>query len=277
MRASARPRCLPAVDRTGRGAQLAQVIVVDDAPDAPAEVPARIAGAEVDVRRNPSPIGAAACRNVALALLHPDIDVVGFLDDDVRVPRAWLSVVLAELTPARGAITGPVQRFDGGIVARARQLRYDKRYERLRPGQPVNFLAGGNAVIWRSILARAGQFPDTPTKSDTLLALRLAELGTPCHFVPELVVAHRNSKGLRQACVAAWQAGRIDGRQATTTYGRRLADGAAGVATSPDPLASALNVCLDAVFLAAHATSRARLRGVRIAPGLQRILERPGE
>jgi len=247
------------------------VVVVDDSPTAPAEVPARIAGAAVCLRRNPEPIGAAASRNKALEMVHPEVNAIGFLDDDVRLSGDWFGVVRVELTRARGAITGPVQRFDTGLVARARQLRYDARYRPLQPFQEVEFLAGGNAVVWRSTLELAGGFPRVATMSDTLLARRLSEVDTPCHYVPELIVFHRNSKGLRQACLTAWQAGWIEGRRGETTYYQRLAKGAKGVIGSRDPVAAALNVALDAVFLTAHATNRASLLRSRSVRGVPQV------
>lgn len=253
--------CLRSI-AVGAGPELAQVIVVDDAPAAPAQVPARLAGAEVRVRRNAEPIGAAASRNRALAMLDPEIDAVGFLDDDVRLPPEWFAVARRELTPARGAITGPIRGFDTGLVSRARQLRYDARYRPLLPHQDVDFLAGGNAVLWRRTLERAGEFQEVATMSDTLLARRLRELGTPCHFVPELLVMHRNSKGWAQACLAAWQAGAVEGRRRPTRYGERLAGGAREALDSPDPTAAAVNVALDSVFLTAHALTRASAAAV---------------
>jgi GT2 family glycosyltransferase len=269
-----RPRDLGACLRSiaeGAGEELVQVVVIDDAPWAPAVPPRRIAAAEVRVARNREPIGAAASRNRALELLRPDVDVIGFLDDDVRLTPQWFEVAMTELKPERGAITGPVRRFDSGLVARARQLRYDARYRPLRPSQPVGFLAGGNTVIWRSTLTRAGDFPNATVMSDTLLARRMAQFGRPCHFVPELTVLHRNSKGARQACVAAWQAGVVEGRRQTMPYGRRLASGVWGVPMSSDPPAAVLNVALDTVFLTAHATSRASWLSRQLGRGLPSV------
>lgn len=260
--------CLRSIDE-GAGSELVQVIVIDDAPWLPAVVPPRIAGAEVRVVRNSEPTGAAASRNKGLTMLRPEIDAVGFLDDDVRLTPKWFATLRAELKPGCGGVTGPIRRFDRGVVARARQLRYDARYRPLHPNQPVDFLAGGNTVIWRASLERAGGFPVTPTMSDTLLARRLGEIDTPCRFVPELAVLHRNSKGMMQACVAAWQAGAVEGRRRKTTYARRLATDLRGIATGSDPPAAALNAVLDAVFLTAHATSRVSWPSRRLPPVLE--------
>lgn len=269
--------CLQSIEESA-GPALAQVIVVDDAPQAPATVPQRIAGAEVTVWRNSRPIGAAASRNKALDMLQPEVNAVGFLDDDVRLPCEWFTVVLAELTPKRGAITGPVQRFDTGLVARARQLRYDARYRQLRSRQKVDFLAGGNVVIWRGVLEHAGYFPETATMSDVLLARRLGGAGAACYFIPELRVLHRNSKGVRQASLAAWQAGVIEGQErTTTTYVRRVASAMMNVPNSRDPPAAALNVALDALFLTGHATGRVSLHPSPVLRNLPPMRESAAE
>ena len=251
--------CLHSIEQAA-SPQLVQVVVVDDAPSAPAIVPKRIATADVDLVRNPESIGASASRNRGLALLHPDVDVVGFLDDDIRLTPNWLEVALAELRPSRGAITGPIQRYDDGIIARARQLRYDARYRPLRSGQAVEFLAGGNTVIWRDLLRRVGGFSTTAVMSDTLLARALRGVGAPCHYVQELVVLHRHSKGTHQAIMAAYRAGSVERSRPMPSYVRRLASSAWDVPDSPDPSAAALNVALDAVFLMAHAKSRTSWR-----------------
>jgi GT2 family glycosyltransferase len=251
--------CLESIEREAEEC-LSQVIVVDDAPARPARPPATVGGTNVEVVRNPRPLGAAISRNRALTLVDSKVDVIGFLDDDVRLQPGWFATAVKELDPARGAITGPVQRFDAGLVARARQLRYERRYSPLSAGAPVDFLAGGNALVWRTALEAAGGFPETSTMSDTLLAQRLRSLGTACYFVPELVVSHRNSKGLRVALREAWRAGRIDGARRPVSYLARLRGGLSEAPRASDPAAALLNVALDAVFLAGHGTSRAMLR-----------------
>jgi hypothetical protein len=112
-------------------------------------------------------------------------------------------------------------------------------------------------MLWRHALARAGDFPDTITMSDTLLARRLLDIGLACHFVPDLVVFHRHSKGMSEACRQAWRAGRIDGSRKPTSYLPRIARGLSNIRRSSDPAAATLNVALDGVFLAGHATSMA--------------------
>jgi hypothetical protein len=239
---------------------LAQLVVVDDAAPNHVRLPSTIAGVPVTLLRNDTRRGAAYARNTGLTAVNDDIDAVGFLDDDVRLGPTWFSTARRALVRNRGAVTGPVRRFDGGVVSCARQLRYDRRYASLVAGQPVDFLAGGNALVWRDLIVRAGGFPDTPTMSDRFLVRRLHGLGARCHFVPEMVVLHRNSKGLRVAIREAWRAGVLDDTPQRTTPAARLAAGVGEALTQRHVAAGLLNVVLDGVYLAGRETTRQRTR-----------------
>jgi GT2 family glycosyltransferase len=241
--------CLRSVAGDADGS-LAQVLIVDDAASPPVTGPATVAGAPVRYLRNPVRRGAAYCRNLALRSVADDVDAVGFLDDDVRLVPGWFAAAREGLTGDRAAVTGPVRRFDRGVVSHARQLRYDRRYAPLEPGQAVDFLAGGNALVRRDLLSRAGGFPDTPTMSDRFLVRRLEAEGGRCHWVPEMLVLHRNSKGLRVAVREAWRAGTLDDTPQRTSARTRLANGLRDALTAgPDTGAALLNVALDGVYL----------------------------
>ncbi len=233
---------------------LAQIILVDDGVATPVVAPARLAGVPVRCLRNPSRRGAAYSRNRALKALADDVDAVGFVDDDARLCPGWLEIARAELTPERGAVTGPVYRFDEGLVSRARQLRYDRRYAPLAPGEAVSFLAGGNSLVWRILLERGGGFPDVPTMSDGLFVKRMEAQGRRCHFVPELYVLHRNSKGLRVAAREAWRAGLLDATRSSALA--RLGAGFRAAFSSRDVPAALLNVALDGVYLSGREWQR---------------------
>jgi glycosyltransferase involved in cell wall biosynthesis len=261
--------CLQSIDREANP-NLAQVIVIDDGAAEPVTVPSHLAGVAVCCLRNPEQRGAAYSRNRALAALAADVDAVGFIDDDARLCPGWLDTASRELTRDRGAITGPVRRFDRGLVSRARQLRYERRYASLEPGQAVDFLAGGNSVVWRDLLERAGGFPDVRTMSDRLLVRRLEAQGRRCHFVPELYVLHRNSKGLRVAVREAWRAGLLDDTPQKTPALARLATGAHEAITGPhivtavlQTAAALLNVGLDSVYLMGRTWSRSQRTGAQ--------------
>ncbi|WP_328783189.1 glycosyltransferase [Streptomyces canus] len=254
--------CLKSIEREA-DATLAQIVVVDDGVDTPVVVPSSVAGVPVLLLRNPERRGAAYCRNVAVRGLADDIDAVGFIDDDARLCEGWLKIACSELTEDRGALTGPVRRFDRGLVSHARQLRYDRRYAPLKPGQAVGFLAGGNALVWRDLLAAAGGFPDTPTMSDRFLVRRLEAQGRHCHFVPDMYVLHRNSKGLPVAVREAWRAGLLDDTPDATHPLIRLATGTRDALDGlPQTAAALLNVALDAVYLTGRARDHGRRPGV---------------
>jgi GT2 family glycosyltransferase len=251
--------CLVSIEREA-DASLAQVIVVDDAASSPVAVPSRVGGAPVRSLRNPRRRGAAYSRNRALRIVADEVDAVGFIDDDARLCEGWFTVAHREFTRDRGAVTGPVRRFDRGLVSHARQLRYERRYAPLRPGQAVDFLAGGNSLIWRDLLDAAGGFPDLPTMSDRFLVRRLEEQGRRCHFVPDMFVLHRNSKGLRTAVREAWRAGLLDDSPQELSAAARLAAGAREALTGPQTPAALLNVALDGVYLSGRERQRRRSR-----------------
>jgi predicted dehydrogenase len=257
--------CLQSIAREAN-ACLAQVIVVDDGAAPPVIVSADLAGVPLHCLRNPERRGAAFSRNRALTVLADNVEAVGFIDDDARLCPGWLDVASRELTRDRGAITGPVRGFDSGIVSRARQLRYDRRYAPLAPGQPVEFLAGGNSLVWRDQIERANGFPDVPTMSDRLFLRQLEAQGCRCHFVPDMYVLHAHSKGLRIAAREAWRAGQLDDTGQRTRALARLARGVREALAGPEIAAGLLNVALDGVYLGSRAWMPQR-REVIQAPG----------
>ncbi|MFZ1084720.1 MAG: glycosyltransferase [Terracidiphilus sp.] len=262
--------CLLSIAREADYRVLSQIIVVDDGSMPPVSVPKKLAAIPVLLLRNSQRCGAASSRNLAMSALAEDVDAVGFIDDDARLCPGWLDVAHRELTRDRGAITGPVYRFDQGLVSRARQLRYDRRYARLLPGQVVPFLAGGNSLVWRYLLEGANGFPDVAVMSDQLLLRRLEAQGHKCHFVPEMYILHRNSKGLRIAIREAWRAGKLDDSSLKSSPLVRLSKGVREAVTGKDLPAGLLNVALDCVYLCGRAATRSRPDGIQpIGEGLQ--------
>jgi GT2 family glycosyltransferase len=197
--------CLRALVRADNGLLQEVIVVDDDSQPASRLDPALARAARVTLLRNDRRRGASASRNRAGDVATGD--VLGFVDDDARVLPNWFEVAGAELTADRAAITGRVLPFDTGLVSRARQWRYDQRYQRLQPGTAVSFLAGGNSLVRRAAFLAAGGFPDQPTAADNALVPRLRAAGGDCCFVPELGILHRNGKGLAIAVREAWRAG----------------------------------------------------------------------
>jgi glycosyltransferase involved in cell wall biosynthesis len=203
-------RCLAAVLECAKELSpgtdaLHEVVVVDDG----STVPGSTAAAErsplpVRVLRNATSAGAASARELAAS--EATGDILAFLDDDAFPRGDWLAVASSALRDWP-AVTGRVLRFDAGLVSAARQARYDARYAGIRAGTPVGFLAGGNSAIPMALFREVGGFRRHGTGGDNSLAESLLERGTPACFHPDLVVAHRNSKGLRRAVIDAWFSG----------------------------------------------------------------------
>lgn len=259
--------CLQALARsclTG----VVEVILVDDCSREPvrADVPLP---PEVAVRiiRNDAPLGSAVSRNLAAETAVGD--ALAFLDDDARIPGHWFRTVQRELSPQRGAITGPVYGFDEDVVARARQRRYDQRYRGLATGDAINFLAGGNSVVWADAFRRAGAFPVLATASDNAFLRRLQGTGLGCYFVRDLFIDHRNSKGLRSAVVCAFQAGAASGALPAAPPARRRApapdDPPRDLAV--EALNSFLNLCFRMGRLAARRPVPPAMRGSILKDG----------
>ncbi|MDF5757683.1 glycosyltransferase family 2 protein [Spongiactinospora sp. TRM90649] len=188
---------------------LHEVVIVDDGSRPRISDAAAVPGLRTRLIRNPRPIGAtrSRCRAAELAVSP----VLAFLDDDA-LPRAdWLTRISEELTPDRGGITGRVLPFDSGLVSQARQARYQQRYRGLGAGQRVAFFAGGNGAVWRDAFLAAGGMSVTGPGGDNRLVDDLAKLGLDVHFVPSLVIVHRNSKGFGRAVTDAFGAGRHRG------------------------------------------------------------------
>ncbi|MEU1290623.1 glycosyltransferase family 2 protein [Kitasatospora sp. NPDC005856] len=221
-----------------------EVILVDDASDQPLRVDGAQQPFAVRLIRNPRRIGAAASRN--LAAEQATGDVLAFLDDDARPLPDWFQVLDAELTAERAAITGRVLPFDSGVVARARQYRYEVRYAQHAAASEVTFFAGGNSAVWTDLFRAAEGFPDVVTASDNGLVERLGETGGRVHFVPALRVAHRNSKGAAIAFREAWRAGRLAPRSTPVAALNRLTASARIQPWSDDPAAAGLNLSLQA-------------------------------
>ncbi|MEU8522628.1 glycosyltransferase family 2 protein [Streptomyces sp. NBC_01216] len=221
-----------------------EVVLVDDASEVPLRVDAAPYPFEVRLIRNPRQRGAAASRN--LAAREATGDVLAFLDDDARPLPDWFHVLDTALTEDRAAITGRVLPFDSGVVARARQYRYELRYAQHAADSPVTFFAGGNSAVWTESFLAADGFPDVVTASDNGLVERLSAGGGRVHFAPALRVAHRNSKGAGIAFREAWRAGRLAPRSTPAAALRRFTASARIQPWSDDPAAAGLNLGLQA-------------------------------
>jgi GT2 family glycosyltransferase len=93
----------------------AELLVVSDGPDPDsAGVAARHGAVFIEL---PTPSGANAARNAAVAASNPSTELLVFVDDDVEAPDGWLQAILdgAAANPEHEVLGGPIiPRLEGG-------------------------------------------------------------------------------------------------------------------------------------------------------------------
>jgi glycosyltransferase involved in cell wall biosynthesis len=183
--------------------------------------------------------GVVECRNIGAQ--QATSKTLVFLDDDIHVTPDWAVAISDAVVSGAAVVTGPVTARDTGHISQARELRYQQRYKRLRDGDCVPFLAGGNTLIDRSVFLAAGGFPNGAVGTDNQLAKILRDKSIPVEFRWGMRVSHRHSRGFGNAVRCAWMAGRESARQKyTAPFGVPAIDWSSADRVT----ASALNVVL---------------------------------
>ena len=177
------PACLAAIraeiDRAGVAAE---VLVVNNAST---DRTADVAGATPGVVVVDQPIkGLVQARSAGFAACTGEL--VANIDADTLVPRMWLDRVLAEFAsdPALVAVSGPYDYYDVPIHIRAAaRLFYVVGFGTYAFNRYVlgvgSMVQGGNFVVKREALIRAGGFDETFTfyGEDTDIARRMTTVG----------------------------------------------------------------------------------------------------
>lgn len=177
------PACLRAIraeiDRTGCSAE---ILVVDNAST---DSTAALARATPGVVVVPQPIrGLVQARSAGFAAASAPL--VANIDADTLLPPGWLAKVLAAFAadPKLVALSGPYDYYDASpAIRRGARAFYAVAYctylvnrHVLRVGSMVQ---GGNFVVVREALERAGGFDDTFSfyGEDTDIARRMSRVG----------------------------------------------------------------------------------------------------
>jgi glycosyltransferase involved in cell wall biosynthesis len=249
----------------------ADVLVVDDGPDASTRAVAARHGARYVAHNRPRSINVA--RNTAIAAT--DAELLVFVDDDVEVRDGWLAALL------RAADESPPEV---GVLAGAIHARIeDHRYRSCgREGPPVTALDlgpddvdaarawGANMAIRRGAIDAVGRFAEHLVNGgdEEEWQARWQALGGRVRYVAGAVVDHRRAGDdarLRSLARAAYHRGRAARRFAAFT------------GTAP-PLRAELRVlagcvlhgpryrCFNGVTTAAHTLGRIRAALFEPAP-----------
>ncbi|TRO54367.1 glycosyltransferase, partial [Candidatus Bathyarchaeota archaeon] len=137
------------------------------------------------------PLSAPAAYNYAIKIVSND--VLGFVDSDARVERAWLNKLVTHLSdPQVVGVSGSIETWNTENVW-ARGIGYDlkSRYERL--GKYVVRVATMNLLLKKSIIEEVGGFDENlPSQYDTDLGFRITHRGYKILFESEAKCYHFN-------------------------------------------------------------------------------------
>ena len=243
----------------------AQVVVVDDGPDADTRATAERHGARYVLP--PPPGGLNAARNAGLDATTADLVV--YVDDDVRVHDGWLRALLdaaAALPQDAGVLTGPIlARFEDHRFHVCGRENPPITTTDLGP-DPVEapYAWGANMAIRRSAVERIGRFDEgthlTNAGDEQEWQDRWRAAGGTIRYVPGAALDHRRAGDdarLRSLCRSAYARGRASRR--FDVFKRTQPSTRAEVRT----LAGCLwhgprRACMNGPVLAAHAWGRVR-------------------
>jgi GT2 family glycosyltransferase len=218
---------LPPVERARAEGQVAEVLVVDNAPSDSATRDA--VAAHPGVRHEVEPrAGLDFARNRALAAATGEW--IAYLDDDVVVDRSWLDGLREAWTENQdaGAFTGLVLPLE---LATESQIIFEQRggfrrgFEKVRYGTEVSgnpyypcnagsFGAGCNMAFRRDVLRRLGGFDEAldtgrplPGGGDLDAFYRVVRAGLPLVYEPGYLVFHEHRRELAQLRRQYWSWG----------------------------------------------------------------------
>jgi glycosyltransferase involved in cell wall biosynthesis len=207
--------CLSALARAAAAARAeVEVIVVDDGTDharcraVVERAAAGAAGVRFAYELNPGPAGAAGARNHGVGCARGRI--LGFVDDDAVVAETWIGMALARCAPGT-ALTGRIEGIgDRDAFSQARQARYDSRHRKGLANPLVDYLAGGNSVVWAEDFRAVGGFDVAfEMMHDREVALRLVANGVTIRYDESLAILHRHFKGLGTYVTMTMRSGRF--------------------------------------------------------------------
>ena len=249
----------------------AEVVVVDDGPDARTRSAARRHGARYVAHDRSEGLNAA--RNTGIDAARADLLV--FVDDDVEVRPGWLAALLAAHVAAEpdvGVLTGPIHaRFeDHALRSCGREGPPITTQDHGPQDRDVPHAWGANMTVRRSAIARAGRFDEARELygDEQEWQSRLLAAGGRIRYVAAAAVDHRRAGDdarLRALATAAYRRGaasrRYDALKGCAPSLPRELRVLAGCAAHTVRFA-----CPNGIVLAAHCAGRLRA-ALAVTPG----------
>ena len=239
----------------------AEVLVVDDGPDAATRAVAARHGARYVAHDRP--LGLNDARNSGIDAARAD--VLAFVDDDVAVHPGWLRALLdaaAQADPDVGVLTGPIRaRFEDHPLRACGREGPPITWQDLGPHDTdARHAWGANMTVLRRALERAGRFDAgyTGAGDEEAWQRRLLAAGGRIRYVAAAGLDHRRAgEDARLRSLA--RAARARGAQSRRFDERR--GNAPGLARETRVLAGCLvhaarRRCANGLIMAAHSAGR---------------------
>ena len=194
-------RCLASLARLDYPRDAFEVVVIDDAGDAPLPDEIRSALAAVTLHRHEPPRrGPAAARNAGVSRARGTI--VAFIDDDCQAEAGWIRelVTALEAHPGSGCGGTVVNALRDNVYSEASQalVSFLCAYYNPDPSH-ATFFSSNNLAFWRSALLEAGAFNARYPRAaaeDRELCDRWRQQGRPLVSAPRAIVRHAHAMTL---------------------------------------------------------------------------------
>ena len=150
--------------------------------------------------------GAAAARNRGFRAASGKY--ILFLDADCRAGDEWIKKISRPLIEGEAQVT--VGRFESSqscLLSRLTQLELERRSQRMKSFQRVDFINSGTCGFTREALSH-NLFDESFSKlEDVELAFRMATQGVRILFVPGAVADHHHPEKLGNYLIRKWRYG----------------------------------------------------------------------
>lgn len=126
--------------------------------------------------------------------------VVAFVEDHVRLEAGWLKALIGAVEAGHSAIGPSVGNANPGVgVSDAVHRLHYGRWDHPVEPDPINLIPGNNSAYLRSVLDQFGDDLPGLLLTDSVLQMKLAELGTRLTLEPGMRIRHLNAARLPDA------------------------------------------------------------------------------